>query len=330
MVSVVTGASGFIGSHLVAALVRRGNPVRAILRPSASQPYGWDDRVEVVRADLADGLLRPVLEGADTVFHCAAQVRPTADLEEYVRNNVVATRNLLASAGAVPVRRFVHFSSAAVHGEHVDHRDADEASPFSIPPPNPYVATKIEAERVAGEEHRRGRLEVTVLRPGWVWGPGDRNVLRIARQLRRKVFPLPGSGTNLLHLAYVENVVQGAILAAESPRAAGETFLLHDDAGVTAKQFLGRLGGAIGAHVRFVHIPLGLLLPGAAAVERIARAARVRPMATRYQVSILARHQGFSIEKARRVLGFRPQVGFDEAITMTSRWVLGALRGQRS
>ncbi len=326
MRAAVTGAAGFVGRSLVAALLKREYSVRAVLRPGRREPQEWGSRVATVRADLGAGVPEDALLDVDVVFHCAAQVRPTWDPAQYVRNNVAATRNVLAAAQVAGVRRVVHFSSVAVHGEDVDHHEAGESSPFSDRLRDPYVATKIQAEHVVEEARGRG-LDVVVLRPGWVWGPHDLGLLGIARRLRRGPFPLPGPGTNVLHLVYVENLAWAAIQASHLDKARNEVLIIHDDSGLTAEGFLCGLARAIGVEPRIRHVPVPVALAGAALVEGLNRALRQDPAVTFYQVAILARNQGFSVERARRVLGYRPVVPLGEGMARTAQWITDALGG---
>ena len=320
MRAAVTGAAGFVGRAVVADLLGRGDSVVAILRDGHREPAEWRGRVEVFRADLADALPPGAMTDVEVVFHCAAQVRPTWDRHRYVRNNVRGTRTVLEAAFVAGVRRVVHFSSLAVHGEHIDHTGADESTPFANPPPNPYVATKIEAERVVEEFRRRG-LDVVILRPGWVWGPGDSALGAFARQIRKGRLLVPGPGSNILHLVYVVNLARAALLVAEGEGVRNEALTIHDDLGLTAEDFLRNVAAAVGVDLRVRHVPLSLALAGAGFVESASRAMHRDPILTRYQVAILAHNQGFSVGKARRMLDFRPQVPFEEGLARTTRWI---------
>lgn len=322
MVAVVTGAAGFIGSHLVGYLVAHQEQTKAVIRPGSRSPLERGPFLEIVEADLARGLPREVLLGATMVYHCAAQVRPAGNWAMYHRNTVVATKNLLQALASAGHPRLVYLSSAAVHGEHVDHVDADEAAPYAAPPPDPYVAAKIEAEKAVLQASRAGDVPVTILRPGWIFGPGDEGLRRIAMQLRRGFFPLPGQGSPLLHLGYVENLVEAAALAGSSDEGCGEVFLLHDDAGLSAEAFLRGIATAMGHRIDLFHLPGGPFEVLAGVVEACARSVGIAPPVTRYQVAILRRRQGFVIEKAKRLLGFRPRVSMEEAFRRTARWAL--------
>lgn len=321
MTVLVTGATGFIGGRLTRTLLGQGAEVRLIVRPTSQVPDEYLRHAEVVYGDLAEGPLPEAFRDVEVVFHCAAQVQPTRDPIVYYRNNVLATRYVLEASRPAEVPRVVHFSSVAVHGEHIDHHEADESAPMASPPPTPYVATKIAAENLV-EEARQEGLDVVTLRPGWVWGPEDRSTLRIVRQLRRGWFPLPGDGKNVLHLAFIDNVVQAARLAAKSKEASSETFLIHDNHGVTARGLLERLSAALGLVFRMVQVPVSLLRTGAALLS-MADFKWVEGV-TPYQVDLLAHDQGFSTGKARTTLGFRPSVSFEEAIQKTVAWVRGA------
>ena len=320
MRAAVTGAAGFVGRAVVADLLGRGDSVVAILRDERQEPAEWRGRVEVFRADLADALPPGAMTDVEVVFHCAAQVRPTWDRHRYVRNNVRGTQTVLEAAFVAGVRRVVHFSSLAVYGEHIDHRGADESTPFANPPPNPYVATKIEAERVVEEFRGRG-LDVVVMRPGWVWGPGDSGLGAIARQIRKGRLLVPGPGSNILHLVYVENLARAALLAADREGVRNEAFIVHDDLGLSADNFLRSVAAAVGVDPTIRHVPISLALAGAGLVEAASRAMHRDPIITRYQVAILAHNQGFSIGKARKMLDFRPQVPLEEGLARTVRWI---------
>lgn len=320
MRAAVTGAAGFVGRAVVAALLEQGDSVVAILRDQHEESAESRGRAEVLRADLADALPPGALTGVEVVFHCAAQVRPTWDRDRYVRSNVRGTRTVLEAALAAGVRRVVHLSSLAVHGEHIDHRGADESTPFANPPPNPYVATKIEAERVVEQFRGRG-LDVVILRPGWVWGPGDSGLGAIVRQVRNGRLIVPGPGSNILHLVYVENLARAALLAAAGVGVRNEAFIVHDDLGLSAGEFLRRFAAAVGSNPRVRHVPISLALAGAAFVEAASRAMHRDPLLTRYQVAILAHNQGFSVGKARRMLDFRSQVPLEEGLVRTARWI---------
>lgn len=325
MVAVVTGAGGFIGRHLTKALVSRGESVRAMVRPGRGDFIQSGPLVEPWQADLAMEAPLAAFQDAETVYHCAAQVRPPADLSAYRRNNVTATANVLQACLDAHVHRVVHFSSVAVHGEDVDHANADEASPFANPPPNEYVSTKIEAELIGKGMIDSEDLPLTVLRPGWVYGPGDSGVLRIARQLRRGFFPVPTPPSDLLHLTYVDNVVHGALLAAQSPRALGETFFVHDHAGLSLQSFLEEFARRLDVEPRLLSVPSRLAEVGAGLAEKASRAMGRSPPVTRYQVAMLAHRQGFAIGKAQRVLGFEPVVPPLEGLRRTARWCVGVL-----
>ncbi len=320
MTFAVSGAGGFIGNHLVRAIEATDTPVVAFVRPG--RPVSFGSSVQTVFLDLAAGVPAESLKDVDVVFHCAGQVRPARGTATYWRNNVLATRNLLEAAASASVKRFVHFSSVAVHGEDRDHIGATEDAPFATPPSDPYVATKIEAERTVQGYRGTGGMQVTILRPGWVWGPGDPGMLRIATQLRRGFFLIPGRGTNRLHITYVENLVRAALLASQTRAAADETFLVHDDASLTMARFMAWFAEALGVRVRWLRIPPWLALRGAAFVSAASGMLGLPPSLTRYEIAILVYEQGFSVEKAKRILDLRPWVAVEEGLRKTSRWVL--------
>ncbi|HEU5348483.1 MAG TPA: NAD-dependent epimerase/dehydratase family protein, partial [Ktedonobacterales bacterium] len=172
MTVLVTGAMGLLGSHVVDLLVDRGERVRALVRS--------DDRlgrlsalgVEVCRGDLGDRRsLEAAVDGVESVLHCAAKTGPWGPEAEYQRANVWGLKALLDASQAAGVRRFVHVSSITVHGNDI-HGTADETAPLRIEP-NPYSRTKVAGERLVAAQIREHAAAITIVRPGWIYGPRD-------------------------------------------------------------------------------------------------------------------------------------------------------------
>jgi nucleoside-diphosphate-sugar epimerase len=306
----ITGATGLVGSHAAEEAVRRGHRVRALVR--ASSDTRWLDRwgVEQVPGDLEDAdSLRRGCEGADWVFNCAAKVGDWGTLEEFRRLNVDAFRLLLDAAVAAGVARFVHVSSLGVY-EGRDHAGTDETVPPAAQSLDAYTRSKVEAEELALRVHREKHLAVSVVRPGFIYGPRDRTVLpKLLDALRNKRFFYFGSGDQVLNCIYVKNLVKGIFLAAEVPGAVGEVFNLTDGGKVTKRQFVGRVAELSGLKPPNRKIPLWLAWTLAVLMERRAKRKNspVPPLVNKARYKFLGLNLDYSIEKARRVLGYDPQ-----------------------
>jgi nucleoside-diphosphate-sugar epimerase len=254
--------------------------------------------------------------GADWVFNCAAKVGDWGTLAEFRRLNVDALRLLLEAASQARVERFVHVSSLGVY-EGRDHYGTDETVPPAASSLDAYTRSKTEAEALVLQYHRASGLPATVVRPGFIYGERDRTVLpKLINSLERGLFTYFGSGEQALNCIYVKNLVEGIFLAAESPAAVGEVFNLTDGQLVTKRQFVSRVAGLAGLKPPTRRIPRPLARVLANTVERIAklRGAKNPPFINKARFKFVGLHLDYSIEKARRVLGYQPPFTFEEAI----------------
>jgi nucleoside-diphosphate-sugar epimerase len=328
---LVTGASGFIGSHVVDALIARGHAVRALVQtgtlpgPLVGGPaeIAWGD---VTRpADLL-GACRDV-EG---IVHLAAVPSDWAPERLIHDVNVGGTRNLVAAALAAGCRRLVLVSSVAVHAStgHLHGRE-DAARDRSHPP---YALSKRLAEDLVLDPRLAGRLEAVVVRPGLVpFGPRDRLFsLGAARALRAGRLPLVGGGRTRLGTAYVENLAAGLALAAQHPAAAGQTYVMGDDGTPTWAELLGALARALDAPEPRGSVPWVLAHALATGLEGLWGALGVRtpPPLTRYRVGLLRADFHFGSEKAKRELGYAPQVTWQVGVERTAAWCRDELTRQ--
>ena len=313
----ITGATGLVGSHAVEEALRRGHRVRALVRDSSDTR--WLDRwgVEQVRGDLADpDALRQGVDGVDWVFNCAAKVGDWGTLEEFRRLNVEAFRHLLDAASEARVERFVHVSSLGVY-EARDHDGTDETIPPAAESLDAYTRSKVEAEELALRFVAQRGLPLSIVRPGFIYGPRDRTVLpKLVQALRSGRFFYFGSGNQVLNCISVKNLVHGIFLAAEVPEAIGEVFNLTDGRRVTKREFVGRVAALAGLRPPRRSIPLWLAWTLAVLMER--RAKRLKspepPLVNKARYKFLGLNLDYSIAKARRVLGYHPPYTTEEGL----------------
>ena len=313
----ITGATGLVGGHAAEEAVKRGHRVRALVR--ATSDTRWLDQwgVERIVGDLEDpGALRAGADGADWIFNCAAKVGDWGRLEDFRRLNVEALRLLLDAACEARVERLVHVSSLGVY-EGRDHHGTDETTPPAANSLDAYTRSKTEAEALVLDYHHRRGLPATVVRPGFIYGERDRTVLpKLLTNLRRGTFAFFGSGEQRLNCVYVKNLVHALFLAAESPAAVGEVFNLTDGEPVTKKQFVGKVAELAGLRVPTRHIPLPVARVLANVVEGTARllGSKKPPLINKARYKFLGLNLDYSIDKARRVLGYQPPFSFGEGI----------------
>ncbi len=318
--ALVTGATGFVGGRLAAALAGSGYRVRALTRRGSGLEALERLGVEVVRGDLADpASLRNAAQGASVVFHAAGRVSDWGPREAFLRTNAEGTRNVVAACREAGVARLVHLGSLTVLGLPRDGRVVSEETPTARPARGDfYTESKLLAERWVVEAHGKGGLATTVVRPGAIWGPGDPNVIpRVARLLRRGAMPLVDGGRNLLGLTHVANLVHGLLLAAESGAAAGRLYHVTDGEEITAREALDAIADALGVRRPRLPLPFGLVLGAAALVEAASRALgrTSPPPVTRYGVRFVSCHARYDVGRARRELGYEPVVAFREGVT---------------
>jgi 2-alkyl-3-oxoalkanoate reductase len=322
MTVLVTGAGGFLGSHITELLVEAGERARVLLRPGESIPEVAESDVDIHWGDLGDrAALEAALSGVDRVLHCAARTGPWGPEREYERTNLRGLETLLRTALAAGVRRFVHVSSITVHGNDVRGL-ADESAPFREEP-NPYSRSKVAGERLLERVTREQGAPVTIVRPGWIYGPRDRaSFARIARMIETGRMTMVGGGDNRLPLIYVRDVALGVLLASEAPQAEGRSYLLVNDEPVTRKDFIGAIAAELDAPVPTRRVPYRLALNLATAGEALARLARTRrpPPVMRYGIQLLGGENRFVITRARKELGFEPLVDLAEGVRRSVEW----------
>jgi nucleoside-diphosphate-sugar epimerase len=314
-VSLVTGGSGFIGRRLARALVERGDRVRVLVRDPASAEDLRDLGVDLFQGDVTDeASVRRAVEGVERVFHAAGLVGEWLDRRQAEAVNVEGTRGVLTAAGEAGAVRAVHVSSLAVLGTK-HHFGTDESAPYA--PNDPYTDTKIESERVARELGASGLIETAVIRPGFVYGPGDRHVLGgLVEAVRAGKFTFVGDGSKQLNTVYVDDVAAAALLADETPRAAGEVYNITDGENTTLRDFVGFIAEYLGVPppTKQLSAPgartATFLLESAARVTRSQNA----PLMNQSRLRFLYYNQRYSIEKARRELGYEPRFSYREGL----------------
>jgi 2-alkyl-3-oxoalkanoate reductase len=313
----VTGATGLVGSHAVETALSRGHRVRALVR--ASSDCRWLDQwgVEKIKGDLADSdALHRGVAGADWVFNCAAKVGDWGTLDEFRRLNVEALRILLDAATEAKVERFVHVSSLGVYQAR-DHFGTDETTPPAAEALDGYTRSKVEAEALALRYANAHGLPVAIVRPGFIYGPRDRTVLpKLVAALRSGKFFYFGSGNQILNCIYVKNLVHAIFLAAEVPEAVGQVFNLTDGEPVSKRQFVGRVSELAGLKPPNRRIPLWLAWTLAVLMERRAmrRGSMEPPLVNKARYKFLGLNLDYSIDKARKVLGYEPPYSTEEGL----------------
>jgi nucleoside-diphosphate-sugar epimerase len=304
----VTGATGFIGGAIARKLAG-AHEVYAMSRSAGGDAVVKGLGAEPVRGDLAS--LEPGgLPEVDVVVHCAAWVEPWGTREQTFAINVEGTDRVLAAARSASARRFVHMSTEAVlwRGQHL--RDVDESHPYPDATPFLYAETKAEAERRVIAANGDGGMTTIVLRPRFVWGPGDRTIVPEAKAMVEKgAFVWVDGGRARTSTTHVANLAHATELALDRG-SGGEVYFVTDDEETDFKSFLTRLLAAEGVELPERSLPGWLVRPTAAALESVWRALGLTsaPPLTRHAVELLCCDCTLRIDKARRELGYEPVI----------------------
>jgi nucleoside-diphosphate-sugar epimerase len=314
-VALVTGASGFVGSHLVDALVEEGWRVRALLRDRSSVRWLPRNRIEIARAALDAGPgLRDALAGVRVVFHLAGLTSAPSPAA-YRRANVTCTEHLLDAVRDVsPGALVVHCSSLAAAGPSGVGRPLREDDPPR--PVGPYGVSKLHAERAV----QASGLDHVIVRPPAVYGPRDADILAVFRLARRGLAIRTGPADQRLSLVHVRDLAHGLVDAAE--RGANRGVFYVSDGEVHAwSRVVAAIGDAVGRRVREVAVPPGVALALARTARALARTVGARPLLTPERVRDLTQ-AGWACDdgRARRELGYRSRLPLEEGLRDTAAW----------
>ncbi len=321
--ALVTGATGFIGGSLVAANLKMGHWVRALVLPGDPGAAGLERLgVEIVYGDVSRiESVRAAVKGADLVFHCAAVVSDWAPRRTFEAVTVGGARNVCEAALENKVSRLVHVSTNDVFGRD-ETKVLTEASPLS-PWGEPYPDAKIRAERIMWSYHRDRGLPVSMVYPCWVYGPGDRTFVPLLADAIVKKDMMFWRRDVIVWPTFIENLAELVMILATDDRAVGQGFIAHDGESATLQNFCGKIAGALSVPEPKTHIPYGAAYAAALGMEFLWRllAIKKRPLLTTYAVKNLGSRLLFSIDKSKKVLGYTPRVSFAEGLSRTLDWL---------
>ena len=320
---LITGATGFVGGHVADACVERGHTASTIARAGSDTSRLEPQSVRILRGDITDvDVLRKAVADVDVIVHCAAKVGDWGPVEEYRAINVEATRHLLEACPRDRIQRFVHISSLGVYAAR-HHYGTDETEPLPVRHMDGYTQTKVESEHLVQDAHRLHGLPAVILRPGFIYGPRDRTVLpKLAENLRNGIVRYLGDGSRVMNTIYVGNLVDAVFLAMEKPEAVGQIYNLTDGEAVSKRKFFETIADGLGLPRPQRKVPLWLARIAARLMERRARrrGAKEAPRLTQARLKFLGLNLEFSIEKAKRELGYSPRVRFDDGMKETLEW----------
>ncbi len=315
---LITGAGGFVGSHLVDSQLAQGQMVRAVdVHLERLAHIASDPALERVNGDITDNALLPdLMSGVDTVYHLAsAHLDVSQPDSHYHRVNVAATEGLLKAARTAGVRRFVHCSTNGVLGE-IQHIPADETAPCH--PTNIYEQTKLLGEQAALTFCQETDFPVVVARPAWVYGPRCPRTARLLRTIKKGRFVMFGNGRTLRHPIYITDAVRGLELCAEQGRP-GEIYFIAGERPVTLNELTEAIALAQGVKPPKMRLPMPLGMAAAYGAQAAFSLLRRQPPISRRTLDFYLKDNAYDISKARRDLGFAPQIDLPTGLSETLR-----------
>ena len=294
----------------MSALVRDEGPAAAALAQAG---------VALVRGDVCDpAAVAAATADVDVVYHIAAMYRQAGLPDETYRAvNATAVREIVEAAARAGVTRVVHCSTVGVHGD-IAHPPANEDAPLD--PGDIYQVTKLEGENLAREAGTRLGIEVTIVRPTGIYGPGDRRLLKLFRGVARRRWVTLGPGDIYYHLTFIDDLVDGFHLCATHPAAANRTYILAGGEVTTLNALVALVAEGAGVPAPALHLPVWPFHAAGAACEAICAPLGLEPPIYRRRVDFFTKSRAFDITRARTEIGFAPRVGLREGILRTLNW----------
>ncbi|MDD9965867.1 MAG: NAD(P)-dependent oxidoreductase [Myxococcales bacterium] len=313
---MITGATGFVGGALAQALLADGDTVVAATRGSDTAADLQAMGARVRPASLADpNELARVADGCELIYHCVGVERQAITQSALPWLHVAAIENVLSAAAHAGVRRVVLLSCGDVTLSRKDRINWREQQPLAAPPYDAWCRTKLMGEEVALHRSSSAGVEVAAIRPGWLWGAGDRTQLpALCREACAGGIRLFGSGDNLFSSAHVDNVVHALRLAANAADAPGGAFHVTDGEYQTSSEFFGALAAALGTRARRGWFPLSYIR---------AHVRAVLGSEPPWPADVLRRARGSLLDCQRAItdLGYTPKISVQQGMAELATWV---------
>jgi len=317
--ALVTGANGFVGSHLVEGLLGRAYQVRCLVRKTSNLRWLSGLEVEYVHGDIIDkDSLKGVFGDVDLVFH-AAGLTKAKSREEYFKANAEGTKNVVEVCleENPKLQRLVYISSQAAVGPGSDEQPLNETAPCR--PVTDYGESKLEGEKIV--LRHASQLPITVIRPPAVYGPRDTDVLGFFKVASKGFRISFGRGESFLSLVYVKDLVEGTIRAGENPKSIGQTYFIADDKVYSWREVFNIMAGVLNKRTIPLKIPRSavffLAFISESFSELLGKSAIFNTQKAR---EITQRYWGLDVSKAKAELGFSPKYDLERGAAETVKW----------
>jgi len=321
MKAIVTGATGFLGSHLVETLVDKGWSVIAFGRNATRGKVIASEQVHYKYAEITDKKqLKTAFEAADVVFHCAAHTSIWGDYSTFYDTNVTGSLNVLECCEDFMIKRLVYISSSSVYFDFDDHASIKEDDALDKGFVNAYAKTKYLGEKVL-LKHKKN-TEVAIIRPKSIIGERDLTIMpRIQKIADSGIFPIMNNGEAVVDITYVKNVTHALLLLAEADSVDGKCYNITNDSPLKVKDFLQKIFNNRSKKVCLVKTPYKGMYLASGAIEAISKTLHLgEPRLTRFGVGLFAKTLYLNIDKAKQELGYKPIFTLEQGIERYSEW----------
>ncbi|WP_097072689.1 NAD-dependent epimerase/dehydratase family protein [Ureibacillus xyleni] len=322
---LVTGATGFLGGHVVNRLVNEGYRVTAVGRNKyIGESLPADVHFVQVSLEDREGILK-VMQNQDFVIHCGALSSVWGNYEDFYKSNVIGTQNMVDAAFSAGVKRFVHVSTPSIYFNLHDRSKLNVKENSEIPSPaiNFYADTKWKAEKVVDEAYRQGLPTITI-RPRALFGPGDNAIIpRLIKTNQKSGIPFIDGGKVLTDITYVENVVDALCLCLHSDEHTfGKKYNITNGEPMHLSELLDKVFKMLNQPMKKKAIKYDTILQVAKLLETTYRLFHIKrePIITPYTMTVLAHSQTLNIDAARSELGYVPRISIDEGINRFAEW----------
>jgi len=315
---LVTGGTGFLGKHMVAALLEKGHAVSMLVRSQRKIDITLHPKLTIWEGDITiPASITGLMKNMDVIYHFAAQLGEWGLPEDlFFSVNVKGTQNLLDECRKNSSPRFIFISTPGVQGK--GHKQAKESLPYK--PPYIYEQTKCEAEKIVIEYNKLYGLSMGIVRPDFVYGPGDYRRLSLYRSVWRKRFLIIGTGKSILHPTYVDDVIKGLLLIGQHKAGLNGIFNIAGPEQLTVENYIKTIARVMGVPPHRLRIPLPIGKMAATIFEKISSSSGKPPFVSHSKIEFLTRDHGTDIAKAKNVLSFFPQYGFETGFRLTFNW----------
>lgn len=320
---LVTGATGFVGTHIIPVLQSKGYDVTCLVRNREKAKSSLPDNVIFWEGDVTQAdSLRGIADGIDYVIHLAAVGHVSAVSDEafrrFVETNEKGTKNLVNEfAESKQLKRFIHFSSTAAMGAVRAKIQNEESVPNPV---TPYQKSKKRSEEIIVEAYKEKEFPGIILRPCMIYGPGGYGEFyKFCTLMKKGLFPKVGLGKNLTPLVYIDDVVEAAVLAMERG-AVGEIYIIASSQSVPLDYLRDYIVGSIGINPPYIYVPCIVAVLGARCIEMLSRFTHREPIVTYRNIKSTITDRVFDITKSEEQIGYRPRIFCEDGVKTTIRW----------